>query len=372
MSSCAAIVRAEPGTRLGPVVELDALVQPVAEHILGEDAVRADVCRKHVHVVEALHRGATADVALWLVPPRRPQVLGSLVALGFVVELEDVIVGIGEAVRGAVADVSVDPAEPAPARLDGLDPAGERLGAPCPQRDVAEPCLRRLRELQAVAQVVTPPSEEDGLPVARLLLHAEHVDEEAQALLRLRGQKLRVPDPGEVVDRLAHSTSSRRLSRSYESSPACELPALHALTFLALERGCEHLLDPPFLDDHCAVRVEHDDVAVPDGRASDLHRTADRARDTFLRSLHAYVARPDRKTEPTQLLDVSDGGVDQDCRDLAGHRLRRQEVAHEGDGRGGRHGQDEDLAGRGLRNRGMDHQVVVLCAPHRPGGTGRT
>ena len=35
-----------------------------------------------------------------------------------------------------------------------------------------------------------------------LLLHAEHVDEEAEALVGLRREQLRMPDPGEVVDRL--------------------------------------------------------------------------------------------------------------------------------------------------------------------------
>ena len=166
-------------------------------------------------MVEPLDRRAAADVALRLVPPRRPQVLRRLVALGLVVELEDVPVGVREAVRPAVAHVAVDPAEPAPGRLDGGDAAVERLGAPRSQRDVPEPGAGRLGELQAVAEVVAPAAQEDGLPVARFLLHAEHVDEEAEALLRLRREQLRVPDPGEVVDRLAHdSTSSRRPSRS--------------------------------------------------------------------------------------------------------------------------------------------------------------
>ena len=81
-------------------------------------------------MVEPLDGGATAEVALRLVAPRRPQVLRRLVALGLVVELEDVPVGVREAVRPAVAHVALDPAEPAPARLDGSDAALERLRAP--------------------------------------------------------------------------------------------------------------------------------------------------------------------------------------------------------------------------------------------------
>ena len=166
-------------------------------------------------MVEPFHGSATTDVALRLITPRRPQVIRRFVALRLVVELEDVSVRVREAIRAAVAHVSVDPAEPTSAHLDSRDSAVERLGAPRSQRDVAEPGTGRLRELQAVAKVVPPPAQEDRLPVARFLLHAENVDEEAEALLRIRREKLRVPDAGEVVDRLAHdSTRSRRPSRS--------------------------------------------------------------------------------------------------------------------------------------------------------------
>ena len=85
---------------------------------------------------------------------------------------------------------------------------------------MAEPRLRGLRELQAVAQVVPPAAQVDGLPLPRFLLEPEHVDEEAEALLGLRGQELCVSDAGDVVQRLGHcfadscSTSSRRPSRS--------------------------------------------------------------------------------------------------------------------------------------------------------------
>jgi len=83
-------------------------------------------------------------------------VLGRRVALGFVVELEDMPVGVGEAVGRTVANVAVDPPHAEPGRLDRCDSPVERGGAPGPQRDMAEPGSGRLGELQAVAQVVTP------------------------------------------------------------------------------------------------------------------------------------------------------------------------------------------------------------------------
>jgi hypothetical protein len=56
--------RAHPGAGLAAVVELDPLVEPVAERLLGEDAVGADVGGEHVEVVEALDRAAATGVAL--------------------------------------------------------------------------------------------------------------------------------------------------------------------------------------------------------------------------------------------------------------------------------------------------------------------
>jgi len=206
---------AHPGSALAPVVALDPLVEAVAEDLLREDAVRAHVGRQHVHVVEPLDGGTSPHVPLGLVPPRRLQVLGRHVALRFVVELEHMAVRIGEAVRGPVTDIAVDPARAEPRLLDGGDPPLERLRAASAQGHVAETGLRRFRQLQAIAEIVAPAAQVDRPALPRLLLHAEHVDEEAQALVRSRGQELRVPDPGDVVQRFGHdSTSFRRPSRS--------------------------------------------------------------------------------------------------------------------------------------------------------------
>jgi hypothetical protein len=198
---------AHPGSRLGPVLELDPFVQPVAEHLLGEHPVRAHVGSEEIDVVEALHGRTSADVALRLIPPGRPEMLWRGVALSLVVQLEDVVVGIGEVVGGAVADIAVDPPEAEPGLLDGSDSPVQRRGAPRAQREVAKSCSGRLGELQAVAEVVTPTAQVDRPALARLLLQSEHVDEEAQALVRLRRQKLRMADPGDVVERVASNVA---------------------------------------------------------------------------------------------------------------------------------------------------------------------
>src|SRR4029079_1354326 len=127
------------------------------------------------------------------------------VALGLVEELERVPVRIGEAVRTAVPDVAVGPARPETRRLDRGDPPYERLRAPGTGADVPDSGLRRLGELQAVAEVVAPAAQVDRATVAGLLLHPEHLDEEAQALLRLRRQELGVCDVRDLVEVLGHA-----------------------------------------------------------------------------------------------------------------------------------------------------------------------
>jgi hypothetical protein len=112
-----------------------------------------------------------------------------------------------------VAQVAVDPALAEAGRLDRRDAALECLGAPRAQRHVPEAGPVRLGQLEAVALVVAPAAQEDGLPIARLDLHAEHLLEEAQAVVRLGGEQLGVADVGKVVDHRS-STRARRLSRS--------------------------------------------------------------------------------------------------------------------------------------------------------------
>jgi hypothetical protein len=164
-------------------------------------------------VVQPLHGGAAADVALGLVLQRRPQLFGRAVLLGLEVELERVAVGVGEAVGGAVAEVAVDPALAATGRLDRAHPPLQSLGAPGAHGHVAQAGALRLGQLEAVALIVAPAAQEHGLPLARLDLHPEHLLEEAQALVRLGREQLGVADVGDVVDHCP-STRARRPSRS--------------------------------------------------------------------------------------------------------------------------------------------------------------
>ena len=200
--------QAQPRARLGAVVALDPFVQAVTEELLRELAVRAHVGGEDVDVVEPLHGGAAPDVALRgcaagvgapavALGPRRARRRGR---------------PVGEPVRAPVADVAVDPAETAPGRPIAAAP-GAPPGSTCCH--VPEAGLLRLGELQAVAQVVAPAAQEHRLTVARLLLHPEDVDEEAQALVRPRRQELCVADVRHVVQLLGHrSTSCLRPSRS--------------------------------------------------------------------------------------------------------------------------------------------------------------
>ena len=87
-------------------------------------------------------------------------------------------------------------------------------------------------------------------------------------------------DPRQLVQgRLRQdSTRSRRPSRSYESAPAWSFARFSTSRSARARAALEHLGDALALDHDHAVRVEHDGVALPDRRAADLDRLADRAR----------------------------------------------------------------------------------------------
>src|SRR5262245_22385896 len=108
-------------------------------------------------------------------------------------------VRVGELVRGSVSVGAVDPPVPEAGLLARRHTPVERLRTPRPQRDVADAGLLGLGQLQAVAQVIAPAAQVHGLALARLLLHSEDVDEELQALVRLRREELGMADPRDVV-----------------------------------------------------------------------------------------------------------------------------------------------------------------------------
>ena len=141
-----------------------------------------------------------------------------------------------------------------------------------------------------------------------------------------------------------------------------ELRPLVDLLGRPFARRREHLLDAFLLDHDRAVCVEHDHVALPDRRPADLDRLADRPRHLLVGAAHAHPVRPDRQPELAQLLGVANGGVDEERGDPAALRLGGEQVADERDRPRLRHRQHQHLAGLGLRDGGVDHQVVVLAA----------
>ena len=106
---------AHPGAGLLPVVQHHLLVEAVAEDVLREDPVRADVVREQVDVVEPLDRRTSRDVPLRLVLQRRPEVRRRLVPLGLVVDLDRMAVRVGEAVRRPMTEIALDQPRPSPA-----------------------------------------------------------------------------------------------------------------------------------------------------------------------------------------------------------------------------------------------------------------
>ncbi len=100
----------DPHGGFGAVVENDLLGQAAAEIILKENAIGPDVDRQAVEVVEPAHVDAARRIALGLVLQRRRIFRRRNIALRFIVELDDVAVGIMTAKGGPIAELVVDPA----------------------------------------------------------------------------------------------------------------------------------------------------------------------------------------------------------------------------------------------------------------------
>ena len=230
-----------------------------------------------------------------------------------------------------MADVAVDPALAEAGRLDRGDAPVERLGAPGAQRDVAEPGLRRLGQLQAVAEVVAPAAEEDRLALARLLLHAEHVDEEAQALVGRRRQQLGVADAGD--DREPARSLLDQLAQAVEVVRERARLELRALVRLGRGAVARQPRAPPRRAPAATTTAPSASstttspcriVAPPTSTGSPIV-----ARRLLVGAAHAHPARPDRQAELAQLLDVAHGRVDEQRRHAAALRLRGEQVADE-------------------------------------------
>ena len=67
----------------------------------------------------------------------------------------------------------------------------------------------RARQFQAITLVIVPTAKIDGIARPPALGHAQHVDEEREALFRLRGQQFEMSEMSDVHDRfVGHDVSS--------------------------------------------------------------------------------------------------------------------------------------------------------------------
>ncbi len=90
-------------------------------------------------MLEAVNSDASTEMALRLVSHHGLKALRRRVALGLVVELEDMPVRVGEAVGRAMPDVAVGPADPQTGTLESLNAPLESARARSPEREVREP-----------------------------------------------------------------------------------------------------------------------------------------------------------------------------------------------------------------------------------------
>jgi hypothetical protein len=201
-----------PRAGLAAVVELDALVEAVAERLDAEPPVGADAGGEDVDVVQALDRTAAPGVAPGHVLERGAQVRRRFVARALVVELEAVAVGVAEAVGRAAGVIAVDPPLSQPGGLDRGDAALQALRARGAEAEDAHARGLGRRELQRPGLVVAPAAQVGRSARLVLDLHPDDVDEEAQARVFRRREQL---DRAEVRD-VVHprSTSSRSPSSS--------------------------------------------------------------------------------------------------------------------------------------------------------------
>lgn len=148
---------------------------------------------------------------------------------------------------------------------------------------------------------------------------------------------------------------------------------LGAELFLAggpLSRGGEYFVDAFRCDHDGPVGVEHHNVAAPDLCAADDDRDVELA-DVVLRgAAGAHEPSPHGKAEPLQILEVTNGTVDEQRGDALAERLRHEQVSDERDGRGLVHRQHEHVARPSVGDGRVDHQVVArpaACRSRRAG-----
>ena len=123
-----------------------------------------------------------------------------VVPLGFVVQLDLVAVRILAHEGRAVAQIAFVPTDVEFGAFEGRDAPFERLRAARAKSHVAHSSLLRGGELEGVALVIVPGAQVDRIAFPAAFGHPHDVDEEAQAFLRLGGEKLQMPQVGDVSD----------------------------------------------------------------------------------------------------------------------------------------------------------------------------
>ncbi len=154
-------------------------------------------------MVEPAHVDAAGREALGLVLQCRFERGRGRVPLGLVEKLHPVIVRRARDEGLALAEIALGPADAEARGLDRLDAPLERLRAPGAEREMPHARLLRRRELQRVVQVIVVGAQINRVALARGLLHADHLDEEPQALVGLRRQHFDMRQMRDVVDRFA-------------------------------------------------------------------------------------------------------------------------------------------------------------------------
>jgi hypothetical protein len=104
-----------------------------------------------------------------------------------------------------VTEVAGEPLARDAGRLEGGDPARQRLGAVRAVREVPDTRLPRRRELQRRALVLAEAAQVNRVAVVTRDVHAEELAEVVEALLGSRRQELDVREVREVADGLAHA-----------------------------------------------------------------------------------------------------------------------------------------------------------------------
>ncbi len=203
----ALVVHGEPAAAILATVQQDLLRDAAAERLRHEVADRADILRQQVEMVDPPHAAAASVVALRLVLERWPLGGRRFVLPRLEIDLEDMVVGVAEAVGPAMAQVAIRPADPAAHRLDRRHAPEQRRLAGGTIADMGD--TRRLRgsQLQRMELVIVPAAQIDAVALTPALREAKHIDEEGEARLRLVGQELDMAKMGDVEARFGSHRS---------------------------------------------------------------------------------------------------------------------------------------------------------------------